>query len=139
MAGWLVTQFSHYKSRKVTGSDFWKQFLIWRYSQKSLEISPKSDTLIFFLNTIFLVFGLKLVLNRTLNLNETCFSEKLAVSRYLASNLSKNCRNWGFWSFFQLCIISFLDFAHNDRWAWCLLVFLQFAGSVNVFVFIWWN
>ena len=30
----------------------------------------------------------------------------------------------------------FLDFEHNDRWAWCLAVFLQFAGSVNVFLLI---
>ena len=28
----------------------------------------------------------------------------------------------------------FLDFAHNDRWAWCLAVFLQFADPVNVFL-----
>ena len=29
----------------------------------------------------------------------------------------------------------FPDFAHNDRWAWCLIVFLQFAGPDNVFLF----
>ena len=28
----------------------------------------------------------------------------------------------------------FLDFAHNDRWAWCLVVFLQFTGPVNEFL-----
>ena len=43
--------------------------------------------------------------------------------------------SWGFWPFSQLCIISFLDFAHNDRCAWCLVVFLQFGGPVNVFLF----
>ena len=50
-----------YKGRKVTEPDFWKKFLIWRYSRKGLQISPKSDTLIFFSKTavtIFLVFGL---------------------------------------------------------------------------------
>ena len=36
-----------YKGRKVTEPDFWKKFLIWRYSRKSLQISPKSDTDIF--------------------------------------------------------------------------------------------
>ena len=36
-----------YKGRKVTEPDFWKKFLIWRYSRKRLQISPKSDTLIF--------------------------------------------------------------------------------------------
>ena len=40
-----------YKGRKVTEPDFWKKFLIWRYWQKSLQISPKSDTLIFFSKT----------------------------------------------------------------------------------------
>ena len=29
----------------------------------------------------------------------------------------------------------FLDFAHNDRWAWCLVAFEQFAGPVNVLLF----
>ena len=51
-----------YKGRKVTEPEFWKEFLIWRYSQKGLQISPKSDTLIFFSKTavtIFLVFGLQ--------------------------------------------------------------------------------
>ena len=61
-----------YKGRKVTGLDFWKTFLIWRYWRKSLQISSKSDTLIFFSKTAlttFLVFGLELVLNMTFNLN----------------------------------------------------------------------
>ena len=63
-----------YKGRKVTEPDFWKKFCIWRYSQKRLRITPKSDTLIFFSKTaltIFLVFGLKLAQNMAFNLNET--------------------------------------------------------------------
>ena len=36
-----------YKDRKVTEPDIRKKFLIWRYSRKGLQISPKSDTLIF--------------------------------------------------------------------------------------------
>ena len=31
-----------YKGRKGTEPDFWKKFLIWRYSRKGLQISPKS-------------------------------------------------------------------------------------------------
>ena len=31
-----------YKGRKVTEPDFGKKILIWRYSQKGLQISPKS-------------------------------------------------------------------------------------------------
>ena len=127
MVGWLVgkavfseralriflifcMKLGDYKCRKVTEPDFWKKFVIWRYSRKGLQISPKSDTLIFFSKTaltIFLVFGLKLVLNMTFNLNETYFSEKFAIWRYLTSKSSKNCPNWGFWPFFRLCIISF--------------------------------
>ena len=100
-----------YKGRKVTEPDFWKKFLIWRYSRKGLQISPKSDTLIFFsktAQTIFLVFGLNLVLNMTFNLNETYFSEKFAIWTYLTSKSSKKkCPDWGFWPFYRLCIISF--------------------------------
>ena len=126
LVGWLVTQFSQkrlkgffliffmklgdYKGKKVTEPNFWKKFLIWRYSRKGLQISPKSDTLIFFsktATTIFLVFGLNLVLNVTFNLHETHFSEKFAIVRYLTSKSSKNCPNCNFSSFSQLCIISF--------------------------------
>ena len=39
-----------YKGRKVTEPDFWKKFLIWRYSRKSLQISPKWDSDIFLKN-----------------------------------------------------------------------------------------
>ena len=102
-----------YKGRKVTELEFWKKILIWRYSRKGLQINPKSDILIFFSKTaltIFLVFDLKLVLNMTFNLNEIYFSGKFAIWRYLTSNSSKNCPNWGFWPFSRLCVISFLWF-----------------------------
>ena len=98
-----------YKFRNATEPDFRKIILIWRYSRKSLQISPKSDTVIFFSKmalTIILVFDLKLVLNITLNLNKTYFSEKFAISRYMASISSKNCPNCGFSPFSRLCIIS---------------------------------
>ena len=99
-----------FKGRKVTASDFCKKLLIWRYSRKGLQISQKSDTLIFFSKmalTMFLVFGLKLALNMTLKLNETYFSEKFAIWRYWTSKSSKNYTNWGFWLFSPLYIISF--------------------------------
>ena len=89
---------------------FLKKILIWRYSSKILRTSPKSDTLIFFSKivlSIFLVFDLKLVLNMTFNLNETWFSEKFVIWRYLASKLSKNRPNLSFRPFSWLCIISF--------------------------------
>ena len=116
---------------KTQSRIFEKKILIWTYSRKDLQISPKSDTLIFFsktAQTIILVFGLKLVLNMTFNLNESYFSEKFAIWRYLTSKSSKNCSNWGFWPFSRLV---FLDFPHNDGWAWCLVVFLQLVGPNN--------
>ena len=127
MVGWLVgnTVFSEtalrifltfcmtlgdYKGRKVTEPDFWKKILIWRYLPKGLQISRKSRTFIFFSKTALmmcLVFGLKLVLITTFNLNKTYFSEKSAIWRYLTSKSSKTCPNWGFCPFSGLCIISF--------------------------------
>ena len=80
-----------YKGRKVTELDIWTKLLVWRYLRKGLQISPKSDTFIFFSKaalTIFLIFGLKLVLNMTFNSNEIYFSEKFAIWRYLTSKLS---------------------------------------------------
>ena len=43
----LCSKLEEYKGRKVTEPDFFKKFLIWRHLQKPLQISPKSDTLIF--------------------------------------------------------------------------------------------
>ena len=84
-----------YQGRKVTELDFWKTILIWRYSQKGFQISPKSETLILISKTaeiIFLVFGLMLVLNMTFNFNEIYFSEKFVIWRYLTSKSF----NWRF-------------------------------------------
>ena len=134
LVGWLVRQFSQkwligffwffcmklgdYKGRKVTELHFLKNYLICRYLRKGLQTSPKSDFDIFLKNvSIFLVFGLKLVLNMTFNLNETYFSEKLSISGYLTSELSKYCPNWSFGHFLDFEVLVFLDFPHNDRWA----------------------
>ena len=102
-----------YKDRKVTETDFWEKFFTWRYLRKGFQISPKSDTFMFFSKTaltIFFVFALKVVLNMIFNLSETYFSQKFAIWIYLTSKSSKNCPNWGFWSFSGLYIISFLWF-----------------------------
>ena len=39
-----------------------------------------------------------------------------------------------FGHFLNFASLVFLDFAHNDRWALYPVVFLQFAGPVNVFL-----
>ena len=74
-----------YKGGKVTEPDFLKEFS--KLAQNQTLFFSKTAL------TIFLVFGLKLVLNMTFNLNETYFSEKFALWRYLTSKLSKNCPN----------------------------------------------
>ena len=50
-------------------------------------------------------------------------------------NRQKNTQIEVFGHFLDFALLVFFDFAHNDRWAWCLVVFLQFAGTVNVFLF----
>ena len=105
LVGWLVSnavfsetalrtflifcmKLGNYRGKKVTELDFRKKTLIWRYQRKGLQIRPKSDTLIFFSKTaltVSLVFGLKLILNMNFNFNETYFSEKFAIWRYLTS------------------------------------------------------
>ena len=134
----ICMKLGYCKGRKVTEPDFWKRFLICRYSRTGLQISPKSGTLIFFskaaLTIFFFVFRLKLVLNMTFNLNESYSSEKFAIWRYLTSKSSKNCPNEVFGHFLDFASLVFFDFAHNNRWAWCLVAFLQFTGPVNAFL-----
>ena len=147
MVGWLVTQFSQkrlkgffliffmklgdYKGKKVTEPNFWKKFLIWRYSRKGLQISPKSDTLIFFSKTavtIFLVFGLQFEWN--------LFFRKICNLEIFDLKIVKKLPKLRFFGhFLDSASLVFLDVAHNVRWAWGLVVFLQFAGRVNVFLF----
>ena len=40
-----------------------------------------------------------------------------------------------FGHFLNFASLVFLDFAHNGRWAWCVVVFLKFVGPVSVFLF----
>ena len=151
--GWLVAVFSEtvlrifliffmklrdYEGKKVTAGFLKKIYWFGDIREKVSKLAQNQTLKMFFSKaalTIFLVFELKLVLNMTFNLNETYFSEKFAILRYLTSKSSKNCSDWGFWPFSRLNIISFPYFSHNDSWAWCLVVFLQFAGPVNVFLF----
>ena len=115
----------YYKGRKVTEPNFWKKLLIWRYSWKGLQISPKSDTLIFFSKTalaIFLVFGLNLVLNMTFNLNETYFSEKFSIWRYFNPKSSNNYPA-GTATLWQYCHNVVIDVVttlwHDRKWELC--------------------
>ena len=89
--------------------------MIWRYSQKRLQISLKSDTLIFFSKTgqsIFLVFRLKLVLNMP--------------SIWMKPIFQKNLLFGDIWSIWP----------QNRQ---NLVVLFLFVGPVNVFLFYWTN
>ena len=110
--------------------------MIGRYSGKVLQISAKSDTLIFFSKTAltsFLVFGLKLVLSMTFNLNETYFFWKIYNLEIFDLEIVKTLPKLRFSAIFST-FASFV-FLDSARWAWCVVVFLQFASPFNVFLF----
>ena len=95
-----------YKGRKVTQSDFWKKFLIWRYLQKRLQISPKSDTDIFLKNSSDDFFG-------------------------FWPEVSTKCDLQFEWNHFfrKICYLEIFDLE-------IVVVFLQFAGPVSVVLFL---
>ena len=129
-----------FKGRKVTKPDYWKKFLIWRYSRKSLQISPKSDTLIFFSKMALMIFfGFWSEYDLVLSTNiipsiwmKLIFQKNLQFGDIWPRNRQKIAQIEVFGHFLYFTSLVFLAFAHNDRWAWCLIVFLQFAGPVNV-------
>ena len=79
--------------------------------KKTIDLPKIRHFDIFLKKNFFLVFGLKLVLNMTFNLNETYFQ------RYLTSKPSKKiAQNEVFGHFLDFASLVFLDLAHNDRW-----------------------
>ena len=104
-----------YKGRKKTEWNFWKKNSWFGDICEKVSKLAQNQTLWYFSQkqlTIFLVFGLKLVLNMTFNLNETYFSEKFPIWRYLTLKSLKNCPNWGFGRFLDFASLVFLDFTH---------------------------
>ena len=99
-----------YKGRKVTEPDFWKKFLIWRYSRKGFQIWPEIRHFDIFLkngSNNFFLFWPEVSTKYNLQFEWNLFLRKIFSWRYLTWNSSINCPNWGFWSFFWICIISF--------------------------------
>ena len=86
---------------------------------------PKNQTLIFFSKTalkIFLVFGLKLELNMTFNLNETYFFGKICNLEIFDLEITKKLAKLRFLAIFStlgyfFATLVFLDFAPDDKWA----------------------
>ena len=118
-----------YKGRIVTEPDFWKKFLIWRYSLKRLQISPKSDTDNFFGFRPEVSTKYHLQFEWNLFFGKICYLEMFDLEI-----VKKIAQIKVFGHFLDFASLVFLDFTHNDRWAWCLVVFLHFAGPVNVFL-----
>ena len=63
------------------------------------------------------------------------FQKNLKFGDIWPRNRQKIAQIEVFGHFLDFASSDFLDFAHNDRWAWCLVVFLQFADSINIFLF----
>ena len=64
------------------------------------------------------------------------FQKNLQFGDIWRRNRQKIAQIEVFRHFLDFALLVFLDFPHNDRCAWCLVVFLQFAGPVNVFLFL---
>ena len=115
-----------YKGRKVTELDFWKKLLSWRYLQKGLQISPKSDTLIFFTKMAnnFCSFWPEVSTKYDLQFEWNLFFRKfLQFGEIWPRNHQKINQIEIFGHFLNFPSLVFLDFAH-DRWTWCLVGWL---------------
>ena len=110
-----------YKGRKVTEPDFWKKFLIWRYLRKGLQISPKSDTDIFLKNGSNNFFGFwpEVSTKYDLQFEWNLFFRKVCNLEIFDLKIVKKKI-----FFLDFASLVFLNFAHNDRWTLCLVVFL---------------
>ena len=62
------------------------------------------------------------------------FRKKMQFGDIWPRNCQKIAQIEVFGHFLNFTVFVFLDFPHNGRCTWCLVVFLQFAGPVNVFL-----
>ena len=141
--GWLVTETTQiiflifcirlgdYKGR-ATEPDFWKQFLIWRYLQKSLKLAQNQTHWYFSKkgSNDFLGFWPEVNTKCDLQCEWNLYFRKICNFEIFGLEIIKKLPKLRF-----LAIFSTLHhyFAQNDRYAWCLVVFLQFTSPVNVF------
>ena len=63
------------------------------------------------------------------------FQKNLQFPDICSRNLQKIAQIEVFGHFLDFTSLLFLNFTYNDMWAWCLVVFSQFADPVNVFLF----
>ena len=125
------------KVEKWQSRIFEKKSLICRYSRKDLQISPKSDFAIFLKNGFNDYFGFWPEVSTKYDLRfewNLFFRRKLQFGDIWPRNRQNIAQIEVFGHFIHFVWLVFLDFAHNDRWTWCLCIFLQFAGPVDAFL-----
>ena len=128
-----------YKGRKVTGSDFLKKILDLEIFAKRSPNYPKIRHFDIFLkngSNSFFGFWSEVSTKYDLQFVWNLFFRKIcSLEIFVLEIVKKIAQIEVFGYFLEFASFAFLDFAHNDRWAKCLVVFLQFAGPVNVFLF----
>ena len=110
-----------YKGRKVTEPDFWKNFLIWRYLQKGLQISPKSDTDIFLKNGFNNFFGFwpEVSTKYDLQFEWNLFFRKICNLEIFDLEIVRKLPKLGFWAIsptlhYQLSVIFHIMIGGHD-------------------------
>ena len=112
----LCMKLGDYKGRKVTELDFWKKFLIWRYSQ--------NQTLWYFSQIGFYWFGFwpEISTEYDLQFEWNLFFRKICSLEIFDLETVQKLPKLRFLVIASLVFIDFaplvlLDFEHNDRWA----------------------
>ena len=133
----------------MTKLDFWKKVIDLEIFAKMFPNEPKIRHFDIWLvgwlvrNAVFSKTALKIFLIFKLGdckdrkLTERDFWKKLLIWRYSLNPLeicSKIAQVEVVGHFLDFASLVFHDFTHYDRWAWCLVIFLQFASPVNVFL-----
>ena len=109
-----------HKARKVSETDFWKKFLIWIYSQKGLQISPKSDTFLKNGSNNLFWFLPEVTIKCDLQFEWNLFLRKNCDFEIFDLEIVKMLPKLKLLAIFST-LYFFFYFPHNDRW--CLVDF----------------
>ena len=144
VGGWVVGKavflgkrskdFSDFFGWKVTEPNFWQKFSILDleiFQKRSPNWAKIRKFDIFLKNGSNNFFGFWLEVSTKY---ETIFQKNLQFGDIWPQNCLKNSQIEVFGHFHHFASLVFLDFVHNDTLGWCLVVFLQFIGPVNVFL-----
>ena len=118
---------------------FEKKVLIWRHLRKGLQISLKIGHFDIFLKNgpnDFFGFWPEVSTKYDFQFEWNLLFRKISYLEIFDLEIIKKIAQIEvFGHFLDFVSLVFLDFAHNDRWKWCLVTLLQFAGPFNVFLF----